>query len=81
MPLPIISKSLVNVEIETVAAARRQFPCRVKCRHKHLDIIHRSRSIQTEPWGRPDRMMGEVLEVFERNQWRSGKERARYALM
>jgi hypothetical protein len=50
VPLPIISKLLVNIEIEAVsAAARRQFPCRVKCRCKYLDLIHRSRSIQTEP--------------------------------
>jgi hypothetical protein len=47
---PIVSKSLVNVEIEAVAAAaRRQFPCRVKCRYKYLDIIYISGSIQTEP--------------------------------
>jgi hypothetical protein len=34
VPLPIVSKSLVNVEIGAVAAARKQFPCRVKCRYK-----------------------------------------------
>jgi hypothetical protein len=46
VPLPIVSKSLVNVEIETVAAAaRRQFPCPVKCRYKYLDIRHRSGAI------------------------------------
>jgi hypothetical protein len=50
VPLPIISKSLVNVETEAVAAAaRRQFPCPVKRRYKSLDIIHRSGSIQSEP--------------------------------
>jgi hypothetical protein len=32
--LPIVSKSLVNVETEALAAARRQFPCPVKCRYK-----------------------------------------------
>jgi hypothetical protein len=47
--LPIVSKSLVNVEIGAVAAARRKFLCRVKCRYKYFDIIHRSESIQTEP--------------------------------
>jgi hypothetical protein len=50
VPLPIVTKSPVNVETEAVAAAaRRQFPCPVKCRYKYLDIIHRSVSIQTEP--------------------------------
>jgi hypothetical protein len=72
VPLPIVSKSLVNVKIEAVAAARRQFPCPVKCRYKYLDIIHRSRSIQRKPQCRPDWMMGEVLEAFERNERKSG---------
>jgi hypothetical protein len=49
VPLPILSKSLVNVEIEAVASARRQFPCPAKCTYKYRDIIHRSGSIQTEP--------------------------------
>jgi hypothetical protein len=54
VPLPIVSKSLVNVEIEALAAtARRQFPCLVKCKckykYKYLDIRHRSESIQTKP--------------------------------
>jgi hypothetical protein len=49
VPLPIVSKSLVNVETEAVAAAaRRQFPCLVKCRYKSLDIITKSGSIQTD---------------------------------
>jgi hypothetical protein len=81
VPLPIVSKFLVNVEIGAVAAARKQFPCRVKCIYKYINIIHRSGSIQTKPQGRPDRMMEEVLEVFERNRWKSGKKRAWYALM
>jgi hypothetical protein len=81
VPLPIVSKSLVNVEIGAVAAARKQFPCRVKCRYKYIDIIHKSGSIQTKPSGGPNRMMGVVLEVFERNRWKNGKERAWYALM
>jgi hypothetical protein len=68
VPLPIVSKWLVNVEIEAVAAAQRQFPCHVKRRYKYLDIIHRSGSIQTEPSDHLDRMMGDVLEAFERNQ-------------
>jgi hypothetical protein len=49
VPLPIGSKSLMNVEIKAVAAARRQFSCRVKCRYKYLDIRNRSGSIQTKP--------------------------------
>jgi hypothetical protein len=50
VPLPIVSKLLVNVETEAVAAAtRRQFPCPVKYRYKYLDIIYRCGSIQTEP--------------------------------
>jgi hypothetical protein len=49
VPLPIVSKSLMNVEIEAVAAARRQFLCLVKCKYKYIDIRHRSRSIQTKP--------------------------------
>jgi hypothetical protein len=74
VPLPTVSKSLVNVEIEAVAAAaRRQFPCPVKCRYKYPDIIHRSGSIQTEPKGRPDRMIGDALEAFERSQRKNGK--------
>jgi hypothetical protein len=33
VPLPIVSKSFVNVEIEGVAGAvRRQFSCPIKCR-------------------------------------------------
>jgi hypothetical protein len=49
VPLPIVSKSLVNVKIEAVAATtRRQFPCPVKCRYKYLDVRHRSGSIQTK---------------------------------
>jgi hypothetical protein len=50
VPLPIVSKSLVNVEIEAVAgAAQRQFPCPVKWRYKYLDIRHKSGSTQTKP--------------------------------
>jgi hypothetical protein len=74
VPLPVVSKLLVNVEIEAITAAdRRQFRCPVNCRYKYLDIIHRSGSIQTEPYGRPDRMIREVLEPFERNPLKSGK--------
>jgi hypothetical protein len=49
VPLPIVSKSLVNVKTEAVAAARRQFQCPVKYRYKYLEIMHRSGSIETEP--------------------------------
>jgi hypothetical protein len=82
VPLPIVSKLLVNVEIEAAAATtRRQFPCPVKCRYKYLDIRHRSGSIQTKPYGRRDRMSGQVLEAVERNQRKNGKETAGYGLM
>jgi hypothetical protein len=72
--LPIVSKSLVNVEIEAVAAAaQRQFPCPVKCRHKYLDTRRRSGSIQRKPQGRRDRMIRQALEMFERNERKRGK--------
>jgi hypothetical protein len=50
VPLPIVSKSLANVGTEAVVtAARRQFPCPVKCKYTYLNVIHRSGCVQTEP--------------------------------
>jgi len=39
----------VGVETEAIeAAARRRFPCPIKCRYKYFDILQRSVSIQTD---------------------------------